>query len=476
MTLIEMRDGLAKKEFSSRELTDALLDAVEKKNPELNAFLAMNQDARAEADASDARRREGSERSALDGVPYAAKDMFLTTGIVTTAGSKMLEGYVPAENATAVQRLEDAGAILLGKNNCDEFAMGASGEYSAYGATKNPRDITRVPGGSSSGSAAAVAAGLAPLSLGTDTNGSIRQPAAFCGVVGLKPTYGRISRYGTVSLMSSADHMGTFTHTPEDAAVALQILAGQDPRDATTSREQVPDYEKEIKQLDLKKITVGLPKEYFGEGLDPAIAEQVRSAAKKLEQLGAKVVELSLPHTLDALPTYYILNPAEASSNLARYDGIRYSKGRIASIPEGMTLRERYAHVRGEGFGKEPKRRIMIGNYVLSAEHQDATFRHASKVRTLIHQDFNHAFEQVDVLFTPVAPSTAFLLGAVQDPVQMYLADIFTSAPALAGVPAVSVPVGEIDGLPVGLQIVGKSFAEGQLLGVAAHVMHETRT
>lgn len=466
-TLIEITEGLSKKEFSSRELTDVFLQQIEKENPVLNAFLAMNAEgARAAADESDARRKKGKLRSPVDGVPYAAKDVFLTKDIPTTAGSKILEGYLPVENATAVQRLNDAGAVLLGKNNCDEFAMGASGEYSAYGPTKNPHDITRVPGGSSSGSAAAVAAYLTPLSLGTDTNGSIRQPAAFCGITGLKPTYGRISRYGVTTLMSSADHMGAFTHTPRDTAMALSVLAGRDPKDATSSSEPVPDYCAEMERLDVTRLRIGLPKEYFGEGLDPAIAAHVHRVAKKLEEMGATVKEVSLPHTLDALPTYYILNPAEASSNLARYDGMRYSVERAKALPDTLTLKERYAAVRGEGFGKEPKRRIMIGNYVLSAEHQEATFRHASKIRTLIVGDFTRAFADVDVLFTPATPTTAFPLGNVQDPIQMYLADVFTSAPSLAGVPAMSVPIGTSEGLPVGMQIVGKAFAEGLVLGV----------
>lgn len=477
LTLTEIQAGLADKAFSSVELTAELFGVIEKENPEINDFLALNKEqAMEQAAASDARRAEGTTRSPLDGVPYAAKDVFRTKDIPTTAGSKMLQGYVPTDDATPVARLAEAGAVLLGKNNCDEFAMGASGEYSAYGATKNPVDHTRSTGGSSSGSAAAVAAWHAPLTIATDTNGSIRQPAAFCGVLGIKPTYGRISRYGLIALMSSADHVGTFTHTAQDAAAALEVLAGADPKDATSSREEVASYTAQIANTSLKGLRIGLPKEYYGEGLQPEVSARLKEVAHMLEQQGATIVELSMPHTLDALPTYYILNPAEASSNLARYDGIRYMSTGIPEPAEQMALIERYAHIRGEGFGKEPTRRIIIGNYVLAAEHQDKNFRHASRVRTLIRQDFTHAFKDVDVLLTPATPTVAFKAGAVQDPIEMYLADIYTSAPALAGLPALSVPIGMAAGLPIGAQLVGDAFQEGRLLGVAHHIEQLTRT
>lgn len=466
LPLEEMVEGLAQKRFSSLELTEELLRVIGKENAELNDFLALNADAAGEAaKASDARRAAGEALGPLDGVPYAVKDVFLTKDIPTTAGSKILEDFLPVENATVVERLHAAGAVLLGKNNCDEFAMGASGEYSAYGPTKNPHDPTKVPGGSSSGSAAAVAAHHVPFAIGSDTNGSVRQPAAFCGLVGLKPTYGRISRYGLIALMSSADHVGVFTHTAEGAALVLQVLAGRDEKDATSSSADVPEYQQEIAQIELAALTIGIPKEYFGEGLDRGIADRIRRLARELEEAGARVVDVSLPHTQDALPTYYILNPAEASSNLGRYDGIRYSKKLAHALPAAGSLRERYGRVRGEGFGREPKRRIMVGNYVLSAEHQEKNFRQASKVRTLIRRDFAKAFSEVDLLLAPTTPTPAFDLGATQDPIQMYLADIYVSAASLAGLPAVTFPVGKIGNLPVGAQFIGKPFCEGRLLG-----------
>lgn len=477
LTLEEVQEGLAHKRFSASEFVDALFVVIKKENPDINDFLVLNEEAaRTAARESDERRAHATPRSALDGVPYAAKDVFLTKDIPTTAGSRMLEGYLPVEDATVVRRLADAGAILMGKNNCDEFAMGSSGEYSAYGPTKNPHDHSRVTGGTSSGSAAAVGAFHVPLSIGTDTNGSIRQPAAFCGVTGFKPTYGRISRYGLIALMSSADHVGPITHTPRGAAMALQAMAGADEKDATSSREPVPAYNTEGDAMALKGLRIGIPKEYFGEGLQPAIAASLTALIARLEESGARCVDLSMPHTSEALPTYYVLNPAEASSNLARYDGVRYSVQASKDVPKQLGLRERIAYVRGNTFGKEPKRRIMIGTYALSAEHRDATYRQANRVRTRIIQDFVRVFETVDVLLTPSTPTTAFPLGFVQDPIQMYLADIYTSAASLSGYPAVSIPIGMHEGLPLAAQLIGDVFTEGRLLGAAERVMELTRS
>jgi aspartyl-tRNA(Asn)/glutamyl-tRNA(Gln) amidotransferase subunit A len=399
-------------------------------------------------------------------VPYICKDNIATLELPTTAASKILEGFVSPYEATVVRKLREAGAVMVGKSNLDEFAMGSSTENSAFGVTKNPVDETRVPGGSSGGSASAVAAGMVPFALGSDTGGSIRQPASFCGVVGLMPTYGRVSRYGLLAMASSLDRIGPITTTARDAAKVLQVIAGHDEHDSTTIDIPVPAYE-EFLSGDVKGLKIGVPKEYFGEGVDPKVADAVWAVIKKLQEAGAEAIDISLPYSRHALATYYIIQPAEVSANLARYDGVRYgfSKGADDKVEDLISM---YFQTRAEGFGAEVKRRIMLGTYTLSAGFRDAYYDKAQRVRTLVKQDFDKAFEKVDVIITPTTPTVAFKIGEkANDPLAMYKADLLTTPASLAGIPAISVPCGDIDGLPVGLQIMGKQFDEPTILRVA---------
>lgn len=459
-----IRDGLAKKTFSCRELISAHLARIEAVDATIHAFLQVTQEAALQqADVVDKKIAAGETLKSLDGVPVAIKDVLVTKGVPTTAASKILEGYVPPYTATAVERLYAAGAIMLGKTNCDEFAMGASGEHSAYGPTRNPWDTERVPGGSSSGSAAAVASGMSIAALGTDTGGSVRQPAGFCGVVGVKPTYGRVSRYGLIALASSLDQVGVLTRSVDDAAFVLQAISGQDAQDATSVDMPVPN-PAALSASDLKGVRIGLPSEYFIEGMDPAVERLVRATADTFAAAGATTVDISLPHTEYGLAVYYIIQPAEASTNLARYDGIRFGK-RV----DAETLERVYHASRDAGFGAEPKRRIMLGTYALSAGYYDAYYRKAQKVRTLIRQDFADAFRSVDAILAPTSPGVPFRLGDnVQDPLTMYLADVFTVPANIAGIPGISIPCGWVGGLPVGAQLMGPMWSEERLLMIAA--------
>jgi aspartyl-tRNA(Asn)/glutamyl-tRNA(Gln) amidotransferase subunit A len=468
LTLTQALDGLRRREFSAVELTRAVLDRIEQVEPTVHAYLKVTPErALADADRADAARRAGEDRPML-GVPIGIKDVLSTDGIETTCGSAILEGYIPMFTATAVSRLEAAGMVMLGKLNMDEFAMGSSNENSAYGPTRNPWDTARVPGGSSGGSAAAVAARTAFATLGTDTGGSIRLPGAFCSVVGIKPSYGRVSRYGLVAFGSSLDCAGPLARTVEDAARVLGVIAGHDPLDATTVDVPVPDYTAALTG-DVRGLRVGVPAEYFIEGIAPAVETAVRAAIETLRGLGAVIVPITLPHTSASLPVYYIIAPAEASANLARYDGIRFGK----RVDKGE-MWDTYKATRGQGFGPEVKRRIMLGTYALSAGYYDAYYGKAQQVRTLIRRDFDHAFEQVDVIAAPVAPKTAFRLGEkTDDPLSMYLEDVFTLPPSLAGVCGISLPCGfDEAGLPIGLQLVGKAFDESTVLR-AAHAYEQ---
>ncbi len=465
LTLAAAAEALARGEITSVGLTEACLARIAASDGALNAFITVARDeALREAADSDARRAAGRASSRLDGIPIALKDVFLTRGLRTTAASRVLGDFVPPYDGTAVARLRERGAVIVGKTNCDEFAMGSSNENSAFGPCRNPWALDRVPGGSSGGSAVAVAAGQCLASLGTDTGGSIRLPAAYCGIVGLKPTYGRVSRYGIVAYASSLDQVGPFTRDVRDAAILLEALAGHDPRDSTSAALPVPAYEQALGG-DLGPIRLGVPREYFGEGIDAEVDSCVREAIAVLEGLGASVETVSLPHTSYAIATYYLVATAEASSNLARYDGIRY--GRRASGAKNLI--ETYRRSREEGFGPEVKRRIMLGTYALSAGYYDAYYGKAQKVRTLIRRDFEQAFERCDVLISPTAPTAAFRLGEkTGDPLTMYLSDVLTISTNLAGLPGLSLPCGvSHEGLPIGLQLIGKPFDEGALLRVA---------
>jgi len=468
LTLLEAAAGLHRGDFSSRELTQACLDRITTLEPELHAFLHIAQESALEkADAADKKlseaRRSNISAHPLLGIPLAVKDVLAMEGMPCTCGSRILEGYVPPFTATAVKRLLEAGMVIVGKTNTDEFAMGSSTENSAYGVTHNPWDKSRVPGGSSGGSAAAAAASIVPAALGTDTGGSVRQPASFCGVTGLKPTYGRVSRYGLIAYGSSLDCCGVLARDAADAAAVFSVMQGRDPLDATT--QDVPAISVALNNgNDLRGVRIGIPKEYFIEGIQPAVEEKVREAIAVLTSLGAKVVEVSLPHTQYALPVYYLIAPAEASANLARYDGIRFGP-RV----EGSHLWDVFTRTRGAKFGGEATRRIMLGTYALSAGYYDAYYGQAQKVRTLIKRDFEQVFEQVDAVACPVAPTTAFPIGAHgDDPLAMYLEDVFTLPANLAGVPGLSFPVGfDANGLPVGMQLMGKPFREDILLQMA---------
>ncbi len=463
-TIETVRAALEAKKISARELTAEFYARIERQNPVLNAFLTLSPErAHAQADRIDAQIARGDQLAPLAAVPVAIKDVISTRGLRTTCGSRILEDYVPAYDATAVERLERAGAVVLGKTNCDEFAMGSSNENSAYGPVRNPAAPDRVPGGSSGGSAAAVAAGLAVAALGTDTGGSIRQPGALCGIPALMPTYGRVSRYGLIAFASSLDRIGPLTTTVRDAAKVMVVIAGRDPNDSTSVEARVPDYVAEI-EAPVKGLRIGIPGQYFGEGMESAVREKVEAAIRLLERLGCRRVELEMPHTDYAIATYYIIATAEASSNLARYDGARYGL-RVA----GQTLLDMYKKTRGRGFGPEVKRRIMLGTYALSAGYYEAYYLRAQKVRALIARDFRQAFTRADAIVVPTSPVPAFRLGErTADPLQMYLADIYTVTGSLAGVPGISVPCGKTpEGLPVGLQIVGPPLGEGRILQIA---------
>ena len=470
LTITEAAAKLRKKEASSVELTQAMLKRIEAINPSLNAYLTVTADvALAQARQADDQIAAG-KAAPLTGIPLAIKDVICTKGVQTTAGSKILKGYKPPYNATVVEKLNDAGAVMLGKTNTDEFAMGSSTENSAYGVTHNPWDATRVPGGSSGGSSAAVAAQLALGGLGSDTGGSIRQPASLCGIVGVKTSYGRVSRYGLIAFASSLDQIGVFAHTAEDAALLLSVIAGHDPHDGTSMTTPVPDYASLIKQ-DIKGLRIGLPKEYFIEGTQPDVTKAVNEAVTVLKSLGATAREVSLPNTRLALSTYYIIAPAEASANLARFDGVRF--GPRADAP---TMWDEYRQTRGEGFGAEVKRRIMLGTYALSTGYYDAYYLQAQKVRTLIKDDFDNAFNEVDVIACATSPTTAFKIGErADDPLAMYLADVFTLPANLAGIAGLSVNCGfDGDGLPVGLQLLSPAFTEDRILRVAHQYQQTT--
>ena len=463
LSLRELGEGLRAKKFSSRELTQHYLGRIDQHDKALNSYITITAErALSQADAADARLAAG-EGAALTGIPLAQKDIFCTSGVRTSCGSKMLDKFISPYDATIVQKLDGAGMVMLGKANMDEFAMGSSNETSYYGPVKNPWDVERVPGGSSGGSVAAVAAGLAPVATATDTGGSIRQPAALTNLTGIKPTYGRVSRYGMIAFASSLDQAGVVARSAEDAAAVLQAMCGFDPRDSTSVERPVDDYVAALNSP-IKGLRIGLPKEYFAEGLDPGARACIEAAIKVFEGLGASVREVSLPSSPLSVPTYYVVAPAEASSNLARFDGVRF--GHRA---EGVhTLEELYKRSRGEGFGAEVQRRIMVGTYVLSHGYYDAYYLKAQKVRRLIYDDFRRAFGEVDLILGPTAQSVAFKLGAkTDDPVAMYLNDIYTIAANLAGIPAMSLPCGFHQDLPVGMQLMGNFFDEGRMLNAA---------
>ncbi|MEN9541694.1 MAG: Asp-tRNA(Asn)/Glu-tRNA(Gln) amidotransferase subunit GatA [Cyanobacteriota bacterium] len=468
MGIAEWREQLSRGEVSARELTDHHLSRIEAVDGTVNAYLEVTAErARADADRIDAQRAAGEALPPLAGVPLAIKDNLCTRGVRTTCSSRMLESFVPPYESTVTDRLWGAGAVLLGKTNLDEFAMGSSTETSYFGPSRNPWNPDKVPGGSSGGSAAAVAAGECVASLGSDTGGSIRQPAAFCGVVGLKPTYGRVSRYGLVAFASSLDQVGPFTTSVADAAELLQVMAGADPRDSTCLKAPVPDYRAALTQP-VAGLRVGIVRECFeAEGLDPQVKASVLAAAAQLEALGCELVDVSCPRFNDGIATYYVIAPSEASANLARYDGVKY--GHRAA--DAASLAEMTARSRAEGFGDEVQRRILIGTYALSAGYVDAYYRKAQQVRTLIRRDFDRAFETVDVLLTPTSPTTAFGFGAhSEDPLAMYLADLLTIPANMAGLPAISVPCGfDGAGLPIGVQLITGVLQEERLLQVAHH-------
>ena len=461
---------LEQKTYSSRELPQYYLDAIQAKNGELNAFITLNTEAALQrADEIDQLRSKG-EAPPLGGLPIAHKDIYCTEGLRTTAGSKMLESFEPPYSATVVTQLANKGAITLGKVNMDEFAMGSSNENSFFGPAKNPWDTTRIPGGSSGGSAVAVAAGLCAAATGTDTGGSIRQPAAMCGITGIKPTYGRISRWGIIAYASSLDQAGPMTRTAEDAAIMLQVMAGFDDKDSTSIDAPVPDYRAALNNS-IEGLRIGLCQEYFGHGLDPEIEKSIHAAVKVLEAKGAIVSEVSLPTVKHAIPAYYVIAPAEASANLARYDGVRF--GHRCEAP--VDLADLYLRSRSEGFGQEVKQRILVGCFALSAGYYDAYYGKAQQVRRLIKNDFMRTFESVDVILGPTTPSTAFKLGEKQDdPVAMYLEDIYTVTSNLVGLPSASIPAGFAHGMPVGMQLIGNYLDEARLLNIAHQFQLET--
>jgi aspartyl-tRNA(Asn)/glutamyl-tRNA(Gln) amidotransferase subunit A len=472
LTIDATRSAIAERRTTATALTESFYAKIEKEDPAIAAYLTLSKDrAMTKAAQIDAMAAKGEKLPFLGGVPVGIKDVMVTRGLRTTAGSKILQNFVPPYDCTAVARIEAAGAIVLGKMNCDEFAMGSSNENSAYKPVHNPRDLTRVPGGSSGGSAAAVAAGMAVVTLGSDTGGSIRQPASFCGVVGLMPTYGRVSRYGLIAFASSLDHIGPLAKTVKDAAIVLRTIAGRDPMDSTSADLPVPDYVAELEKP-VRGLKLGVAKEYLGEGLDREVHAAVESAIQKLATLGCEIVPVSLPHTKYAIPTYYLVATAEASSNLARYDGVRYGY-RAQKV---RSLSDMYERSRDEGFGAEVKRRIMLGTYALSAGYYDAYYLKAQRVRTLLTRDFEDAFKTVDAIVTPTSPTAAFKLEEkTDDPLAMYLADIYTVTADLVGVPGISIPCGETrEKLPIGLQILGRHFDEATILRVA-HAYEQAR-
>jgi aspartyl-tRNA(Asn)/glutamyl-tRNA(Gln) amidotransferase subunit A len=463
-TIDGVREALGTKKISARELASDFYKRIAERNQELNAYLTLSEErAYLQADRIDGLVAAGKVLPPLAGVPIAIKDVISTRGVRTTCGSKILENYIPPYDATAVERLEAAGAVMLGKTNCDEFAMGSSTENSAYGPVRNPESTDRVPGGSSGGSAAAVAAGLAVASLGTDTGGSIRQPGSFCGIPAMMGSYGRVSRYGLIAFASSLDRIGPFATSTRDVAAVMGVIAGRDTNDSTSTTAPVPDYRAAMGKP-VKGLRIGIPKEYFGAGMDEGVRKKIEAGIAVFEKLGCELREIHMAHTDYAIATYYIIATAEASSNLARYDGVRYGL-RV----EADSLLAMYRKTRGAGFGAEVKRRIVLGTYVLSAGYYDAYYLKGQKVRALIAQDFREAFSKVDVLVTPTSPVPPFLLGErTSDPLQMYLADIYTVTGSLAGVPGISVPCGKICGkLPVGLQIFGPAFGEARVLLLA---------
>ncbi|MGA8765349.1 MAG: Asp-tRNA(Asn)/Glu-tRNA(Gln) amidotransferase subunit GatA [Candidatus Sulfotelmatobacter sp.] len=465
LTVDAARSTVQERTITALALAEAHYARIQKEDGKIGAFLTLCKErALEQADRIDRMAAEGRTLPPLGGVPVAIKDVMSTRGVRTTAGSKTLSKYIPPYDGAAVARMESAGAVILGKTNCDEFAMGSSNENSAFHPVRNPRDLSRVPGGSSGGSAAAVAAHMAVVALGSDTGGSIRQPASFCGVVGLMPTYGRVSRYGLIAFASSLDHIGPLAKTVKDAALVLHAIAGRDPMDSTSANVPVPDYVAELDRP-VRGLKLGVAKEYFGEGLEEEVRQAVETAIDKLKSLGCEIVPVSLPHTAYAIPTYYLVATAEASSNLARYDGVRYSYRAL----DVKTLSEMYRRSRDEGFGVEVKRRIMLGTYALSAGYYEAYYLKAQKVRTLLTHDFEEAFHKVDAIVTPTSPTAAFRLGEKSnDPLAMYLADIYTVTADLAGIPGISVPCGETkERLPIGLQILGKHFDEATILRLA---------
>jgi len=465
LTIDAARSAIQERRTTCLALVESFYARIQKEDSQIGAYLTLSKErAREQADRMDRRAAEGKPLPPLGGVPVAIKDVLCTRGVRTTAGSKILGNFVPPYDCTAVARMEAAGAVVLGKLNCDEFAMGSSTENSAFHPVRSPRDRSRVPGGSSGGSAAAVAADMSVVTLGSDTGGSIRQPASFCGVVGLMPTYGRVSRYGLIAFASSLDHIGPLAKNVKDAATVLRTIAGRDPMDSTCADVPVPDYVAELDRP-VRGLKIGVAKEYFGAGLDQEVRRAVEDAIQKLAQLDCEIVPVSLPHTEYAIPTYYVVATAEASSNLARFDGVRYGY----RAKNARTLSEMYRRSRDQGFGAEVKRRIMLGTYALSAGYYDAYYLKAQKVRTLLTRDFDEAFKTVDVIVTPTSPTAAFKLGEkVNDPLAMYLADIYTVTADPAGIPGISTPCGETrEKLPIGLQILGKHFDEATILRVA---------
>jgi len=469
-TLAELSQALHKKECSSAELTRHFLERIRRLDERLNSFITVTEEFALAAATEADRRLQSGDASPLTGLPFAHKDIFCTAGVKTSCGSKMLDNFIAPYDATCVTKLKTAGMVMLGKTNMDEFAMGSSNETSYYGPVRNPWDTAAVPGGSSGGSAAAVAARLIPGASGTDTGGSIRQPAALCGITGVKPTYGRVSRYGMIAFASSLDQGGPMARTAEDCALLLGAMAGFDPRDSTSIERAVPDYSTHLDDS-IKGLRIGLPKEYFGDGLDGKVAKTIEAAIQEFRDMGAEVVEISLRNTQLSVPTYYVVAPAEASSNLARYDGVRF--GHRCADPKDLI--DLYKRSRGEGFGAEVKRRIMIGTYVLSAGYYDAYYLKAQQLRQLISQDFKQAFDEVDVIMGPTTPSAAFNIGEkLDDPVTMYLSDIYTIAVNLAGLPGMSIPAGFVGKRPVGLQLIGNYFEEARLLNVAHRYQQAT--
>ena len=465
LSLKELRAGIQSGQFSVMEATDAYLDRIERFNPELNAYITVTRDnAKAQAIAIDNRIRQGELTGAMAGVPYALKDLFCSKDVRTTCASNMLSNFIAPYDAHVAEKLKAAGGVLLGKNNMDEFAMGSSNETSAFGNVRNPWDTDKVPGGSSGGGAATIAARLAPMTLGTDTGGSIRQPASFCNITGIKPTYGRISRYGMIAFASSLDQCGPMAASAEDCAITLNVISGLDARDSTSVDRAVPDYTATLNDS-IAGLRIGLPKEFFAEGLDPQVAEVIEKAIKAFEAKGAIIKQVTLPNSHLAVPVYYVVAPAECSSNLARFDGVRF--GHRCSNPQD--LKDLYERSRWEGFGAEVKRRIMIGTYALSSGYYDAYYLKAQKIRRLIQQDFVEAFKEVDVIMGPSCPTTAFGIGAKKDdPIAMYLEDLYTIPVSLAGLPGMTFPIGfAADGLPVGIQLVGNYFEEARMLNIA---------